>query len=95
MFEHSFKEFGRIKYIEPANLTNEEGVEYVISDDNISFPYEDYNMAVDLSIRMVNRYSCGWGSQNGLEEKFEYSTTNNSISFLGGAKQQIILKIMF
>lgn len=83
--ENKVKSLGRIKYIEPTNLTKEDGG-FNVSGEKISFPYEDYCMSVDLTVRVTNRYSCGWGNENGMVKEFNYSSSNNSISFLGGTK---------
>ena len=85
MSQKDINKIGRINYIEPTNLTSDGN--YLISEDKLQFPYEDYNMSVDLTVRIVNRYSCGWSVQNGLQEEFKYSTTHNTISFLGGTKK--------
>lgn len=74
---------GRIRYIEPSNFFNQKEGTY---SDAINFPYEDYNMAVDLTIRKVNRYSCGWWNTGGEQNEITYSSKNGSISFLGGTK---------
>lgn len=71
---------GRLRYIEPAIFNNDTGGGY---DEHITHPYEDYCMAVDLTVKVVDRYSCGWGSQSGYTE-YKYSSSNGSISFLGG-----------
>ena len=76
------KKTGRLQYIDPTNLTKEKGVDYYVSENKISFPYEDYCIAIDLTIRMTNRYSCGLASENGLQYEFTASTRDNSISFL-------------
>lgn len=78
------KKTGRLQYIDPTNLTKEKGVDYYVSENKISFPYEDYCIAIDLTIRMTNRYSCGLASENGLQYEFTASTRDNSISFLRG-----------
>jgi hypothetical protein len=76
------KNRGRLRYFDPnvAVLENKEGT----NSDSITFPYEDYNIAVDLQIRVYNRYSCGMGDMTGEMQVFEYSTQNGTISFLGG-----------
>ena len=77
---HKTKDIGRLRYIEPAIFNNNTGGGY---DEHITHPYEDYCMAVDLTITVADRYSCGWGSQTGSTE-YKYSSSNGSISFFGG-----------
>lgn len=76
------KNIGRLRYFDPNTsvFENKEGT----NSDSITFPYEDYNIAVDLQIRVYNRYSCGLGELTGEMQVFEYSTKNGTISFLGG-----------
>jgi hypothetical protein len=74
---------GRIRYVEPSNFFNQQEGTF---SDAINFPYEDYNMAIDLTIRKVNRYSCGWWTNSGEQNEITYSSKNGSISFLGGTK---------
>jgi hypothetical protein len=78
----SLREFGRLRYVEPTNFfKNREGT----YSDSINFPYEDYNIAVDLTIRQANRYSCGWWTQDGTMNEVTYSSGNGTLSFLGGS----------
>ena len=74
---------GRVHYVEPTNIFLQRDGSY---SDAINFPYEDLNIAVDLSIRKVNRYSCGWWLESGDEEEITYSSHNGTISFLGGTR---------
>ena len=67
MINENLKETGRLKYIEPTNLSNEFNSGY---GEDISFPYEDYCMSVDLSVRITDRYSCGWPLKNGRYKEF-------------------------
>ena len=79
----SAREFGRLRYVEPTNIClNREGS----YSDAINFPYEDYNIAVDLTIRQTNRYSCGWWTQDGSMNEVTFSSGNGTISFLGGTR---------
>jgi hypothetical protein len=79
----TLREFGRLRYIEPTNIwLNREGT----YSDSINFPYEDYNMAVDLTIRQTNRYSCGFWDKDGSLTEYKYSSGNGTISFLGGTR---------
>ena len=41
--------------------------------NNITNPYEDYCIAVDLMIRIPNRYSCGLAKNTGEEKLLKYS----------------------
>ena len=81
---------GRIRYVEPTNLFNK-----AYSDgtpingtysDAINFPYENYSMAVDLSIKLTNRYSCGYGEVTNKYAAVGYPTSNGTLSFFGGTK---------
>lgn len=80
----SYKEIGRLKYFEPSRVSNES--HYGLPDDFIAYPYEDYSMAIDLSIEVHNRYSCGFGKEDGQVNTYNYSSENGTISFLGGSK---------
>lgn len=77
------KSTGRLRYLEPTNLNNKYNGGY---GEDISFPYEDYCMSVDLTVRIVNRYSCGFPDETGYYKELNYSSSNGSISFLGGTK---------
>lgn len=85
------EEFGRIRYVEPTSFFNEyygEGQEplHGTRSDAINHPYENYCMAVDLSIKVADRYSCGLAELTNEQNEYVYSTTNGTISFLGGTK---------
>lgn len=83
MADETVRKWGRINYVEPTNFFERmEGTR----EDAINFPYEDYNMAVDLSIRIADRYSCGWGKETGEGRVLNYSTNTGTISFLGGTR---------
>lgn len=74
---------GRLKYVEPTNISlNNEG-SYT---DKINFPYEDYNIAVDLTIKQANRYSCGFWLESGDYTETTFSSSNGTLSLLGGSK---------
>ena len=83
MSNKELKNTGRVQYIEPTNLFEQREGSY---SDGINYPYEDYCMAVELTIENSNRYSCGFGKYNGETSKKIFSTKNGSISFLGGSK---------
>jgi hypothetical protein len=70
---------GRLKYIEPNDLIDN-------VDGEISYPYEDYCMSVNLSVEITNRYSCGFKGENGGYKRLDFSSNNGSISFLSGSK---------
>lgn len=74
----NIKSTGRLRYVEPTNLNIDS--EY---SEKINFPYEDYSMAIDLTIKMGDRKSGGWSTENELTE-YKFSSTNGSLSFLGG-----------
>lgn len=65
---------GRLKYVEPTGD----------SDNAITHPYEDYCMSVDLTVQIANRYCCGFPDETGLIEEMKFSSSNGTISFLGG-----------
>ena len=77
------KDRGRVRYIEPSNICLSRDGSF---SDAINFPYEDYNMAVDLSIKKVHRYSGGWWKESGEFKEITYSSKNGTISFLGGTR---------
>lgn len=92
--EGAVKEKGRIMYIEPTNFfTNKRSGEVEIGTGNdgtlfdaINHPYEDYGMAIDLEVLISNRYSCGQSYETGEQTCFHYSSSNKTISFLGGTQ---------
>ena len=47
-------------------------------------PLEDYCMYVNLHVEYVSRYSCGMADEKGMRSVAEYSSTNGTISFIGG-----------
>lgn len=79
----TLKQFGRLKYVDPTNIFKKRDGSYT---DAINFPYEDYNIAVDLTIRQTNRYSCGWWTEDGSMKELNYSSSNGTISFFGGTR---------
>lgn len=79
----TLKQFGRLKYVDPTNIFKNRDGSY---SDAINFPYEDYNIAVDLTIRQTNRYSCGWWTEDGSMKELSYSSSNGTISFFGGTR---------
>lgn len=79
----TLKQFGRLKYVDPTNIFKNRDGSY---SDAINFPYEDYNIAVDLTIRQTNRYSCGWWTEDGSMKELNYSSSNGTISFFGGTR---------
>lgn len=83
MSTNDLKNNTRVQYIEPTNLFEERDGSY---SDGINYPYEDYCMAVDLTIEMGNRYSCGFGKETGEGETLRYSTKDGSISLMGGTR---------
>ena len=86
----TLKQFGRLKYVDPTNifLKRDEHLRPIDGtySDAINFPYEDYNIAVDLTIRQTNRYSCGWWTEDGSMKELNYSSSNGTISFFGGTR---------
>ena len=84
MSEYDYKEIGRITYFEPSRMSfeNNDG----LPDDYIAYPYDEYSMAIDLSIEVHNRFSCGFGKETGEVNVFNYSSEKGTISFLGGTK---------
>ena len=73
---------GRIHYFDPnvVSFENHEGT----NSDSISYPLEDYSVAIDLLVRVYNRYSCGFGDVTNEFKDYRYSTNDGSLSFLGG-----------
>ncbi len=73
---------GRIHYFDPnvVSFQNHEGT----NSDSISYPLEDYSIAIDLLVRVYNRYSCGFGEVTNEFKDYRYSTSDGSLSFLGG-----------
>lgn len=73
---------GRIHYFDPnvVSFQNHEGT----NSDSISYPLEDYSIAIDLLVRIYNRYSCGYGEVTNEFKDYRYSTSDGSLSFLGG-----------
>lgn len=84
MAKNSGGNFGRLSYFDPNTsiFKNQMGT----NSDSITFPYEDYNMAIELIIREYNRYSCGLSNVSNEFKEYRYSTDNGTISFLGGSK---------
>ena len=83
MSNQRVKGLGRLRYVEPTNFfQNKDGN----LSDSIGFPYEDYCMAVDLTIRQTNRYSCGWWNQSGDIKEITYSSKKGTLSFIGGTE---------
>lgn len=74
----------RLRYVEPTNFfQTQEGA----LSDSINYPYEDYNIAVELTVSKTDRYSCGWWTTDGGRKEYVYSSKNGTISFLGGSKE--------
>lgn len=84
MAENLNGNFGRLAYFDPNTsiFKNQMGT----NSDSITFPYEDYNMAIELIIREYNRYSCGLSKSTNEYKEYKYSTSNGTISFLEGSK---------
>ena len=83
MTKGTVEQKGRVRYVEPTNFFAQQDGSL---SDAINYPYEDYSMAIDLSIRTANRYSCGWGNSSGEDGEITYSSKNGTISFLGGTR---------
>lgn len=79
---------GRLQYVEPTSFFKEVDSNgnpaHGTLSDAINFPYEDYNIGVDLSVRVTNRYSCGFGLDTNEYFDLNYSSDKGSITFLGG-----------
>lgn len=73
---------GRLHYFEPATIAfdNKEGT----NSDSITFPYDKYNIAVDLRVIVCDRYSCGLSNLTGESTEYMFSTTGGTLSFFGG-----------
>ena len=83
MGDKDVRSIGRLRYVEPTNFFEYREGNYA---DSINFPYEDYCMAVDLNIRITDRYSCGFGLQTGEYRDISFSSDRGTLSFLGGSK---------
>lgn len=79
----------RVQYFDPTN--NIKGKKEGTYSDSITFPYEDYCIAVDLSIKIHDRYSCGWGSESGEYKEYNYSSDNGSIYFKNNGSEVSVL----
>ena len=81
MAENSLDE-GRLHYFEPSTIAaeNRDGT----LDDSITFPYDKYNIAVDLRVFVNDRYSCGLSDITGEKKEYAFSTQKGTLSFLGG-----------
>jgi hypothetical protein len=73
---------GRLHYFEPATIVadNRDGT----LEDSITFPYDKYNIAVDLRVFVNDRYSCGLSDITGERKEYAFSTQKGTLSFLGG-----------
>lgn len=70
------KNSGRLYYLEPNNISGK-------VPNGIPFPYEDYCVAVDLTVETFSRNVCGVpGDDNST--KITFSSHNGTISFVGG-----------
>lgn len=92
MNDEKVKAYGSVDYVEPTDFFDKE-IDYRDpihgnTSDAISYPYEDYGIAVDLEVRVGNRYSCGLVSENGdsdlAQKTYNYSSRNGTLSFFGG-----------
>lgn len=72
----------RLHYFEPSTIAfeNKDGT----NSDSITFPYDKYNIAVDLRVFVNDRYSCGLSDMTGEVQEYAFSTTGGTLSFLGG-----------
>lgn len=91
MADAETKTFGRVVYVEPTLPQNTGGAKMGEYEDSIPHPYEDYSMAVELTIEKTNRYACGDGRETGEVEKTDYSTTNGTIKFTGAGGKMSFL----
>lgn len=75
-------DIGRLHFFEPSTIAfeNKDGT----NSDSITFPYDKYNIAVDLRVFINDRYSCGLSDITGEVKGYEFSTTGGTLSFLGG-----------
>ena len=83
MADKEVTSIGRLRYVEPTNFFENREGNYA---DSINFPYEDYCMAVDLTIRVTDRYSCGFALETGEKKEYSFSSNKGTLSFLGGTK---------
>lgn len=74
------RNLGRLRYFEPTTLT----FNNTPTSDAIVFPYDDYNIAVDLTVFTNDRYSCGFANETNEQKVLHFATTAGTLSFLGG-----------
>ena len=80
---------GRLKYIEPTIPSNVGGRRDGNDEDSILFPYENYSMAIDLSIVVTDRYACGNANYSNKTTTTKFSSSNGTLSFIGGTNGQL------
>jgi hypothetical protein len=73
----------RIKRVDPNFNDRTNG-----RTDIIPHPYEDYSIAVDLSVRITNRYSCGFPKSTHNIKELNFSSNNGTLSFINGTKDK-------
>lgn len=76
------QEKGKIRYIEPTMLDSNGDI--VVPSNAIIHPYEDYSMAVDLTVQITDRYACGLKDETGEGKQLIFSSNKGSIHFIGG-----------
>ena len=54
-------------------------------EDTINDKYEDLSMAVDLTVTIADRYSCGLWKEDNQCQVLRYSTNNGTVSFMNGS----------
>lgn len=74
------KEFGRVVYIEPNDLTMNK------QSNSIVQPYEDYSLSVNLAVTIMDRYACGHSNKS---HEIFFSSDNGTISFFGGSGEAV------
>lgn len=73
--ENIARQIGRFIYVEPTNL-HKDG-----PDGKIPFPYEDYSISVNLTVRMKSRVAINMAGSQTLY----FSSDDGTISFFGGS----------
>ena len=76
----------RITYVEPTNIVfrDDDTIKVSPSTTRINNPYEDYDIAVDLTIDVFDRQSCGGKNVDGDNISVVYTASRATESFFKG-----------
>lgn len=77
---------GRVRYIEPTNVSRDSnGIHSIITSNELVLNnLEDYCIAVDLEVLIPDRKACGLAYATGEVGSLHYSSSNGTISFMHG-----------